>query len=84
MSSLTNTIAPVQDTISDLASYCRLVDFLTDADYTGSGVGHEHVAEQSLQTLYGKQNTQHKGERGDLKQLSNCLSKQALSPNNQS
>jgi len=41
MSSLTNTAAPIQDTITDLASYRRLVDSLTDVNYTGSGVGLE-------------------------------------------
>jgi len=39
MSSLSNTAAPVQDTVTDLASYRRLLDALTDADYTGTGVG---------------------------------------------
>ena len=38
MSSLSNTAAPTQDTITDLASYCRLLDALTNADYTGTGV----------------------------------------------
>jgi len=41
MSSLTNTAIPVQDTITDLASYRRLVDSLVDVDYTGSGVALE-------------------------------------------
>ena len=42
MSSLTNTAAPVQDTITDLALYHCLVQSLTDVDYMGSGVGLEH------------------------------------------
>ena len=41
MSSLTNTAAPIQDAITDLAFYRCLVDSLTDVDYTGSGVGLE-------------------------------------------
>ena len=36
---LINTAAPIQDTITDLASYRRLVNSLTDVDYTGSDVG---------------------------------------------
>jgi len=39
MSSLSNTAAPTQNTVTDLASYRRLLDALTDADYTGTGVG---------------------------------------------
>jgi len=39
MSSLSNTAAPTQDTVTDLASYRRLLDALTDAGYTGTGVG---------------------------------------------
>jgi len=41
MFSLANTTAPVQDTITNLASYHRLVDSLTDVDYMGSGIGLE-------------------------------------------
>jgi len=39
MSSLSNTAVPTQDTVTDLSSYCRLLDALTDADYTDTGVG---------------------------------------------
>jgi len=39
MSSLSNTAIHTQDTITDLASYRRLLDALTDANYTGIGVG---------------------------------------------
>ena len=39
MSSLSNTAAPTQDTVTDLESYRCLLDALTDANYTGTGVG---------------------------------------------
>jgi len=38
-SSLSNTAVPTQDTVTDLASYRRLLDALTNADYAGTGVG---------------------------------------------
>jgi len=61
MSSLTNTAVPVQDTITDLASYRRLVDSLTDVNYTGSGVGLErrcqgatHASDEMVLTIDGE------------------------------
>jgi len=39
MSSLSNTAVPVQNTVTNLASYCCLLNALTNADYTGTGVG---------------------------------------------
>jgi len=39
MSSLSNTAAPAQVAFTNLASYRRLLDALTDADYPSTGVG---------------------------------------------
>jgi len=42
MSFLSNTAAPTQDTVTDLAFHRRLLDALTDANYNGTGIGLQH------------------------------------------
>ena len=58
---MSNTAASVQDTVTDLTSYRRLLDALTDANYTATGVGLQrhsrgatHASDEMVITINGE------------------------------